>query len=380
MKCCACLTVFLLTAFGFEFSIADCDVASETVASGTYFQASTKLCPGDLIFEDNFDTFNLEKWQHESTLSGGGNWEFQWYLNNRTNSYVDNSNLHIRPTFVSTDYGEDFLNSGTLDLNGAIPTDQCTDPANWGCSRTGTADHILNPIKSARITSVHSFQFKYGSVVVRAKMPAGDWLWPAIWLMPRFNAYGGWPTSGEIDLLESRGNKNIFNSAGINVGTQQASSTLHWGPFVAANQYAKTHFEKNNPVGYDSAFHIYKLVWTSHEILFYIDNELIGSINPPAGGFWEMSELASSGISNPWAAGNKMAPFDQKFYLIINLAVGGTNFFSDDFTNQGGKPWSNKSPTAFTDFWHGKSQWESTWNMDSDDTHLVVDYVQVYAV
>ncbi|CAH1126331.1 unnamed protein product [Ceutorhynchus assimilis] len=370
----------LLTIFRFQLSKADCNVASETVASGTFYEPKEKLCPGDLIFEDNFNTFDLEKWQHESTLAGGGNWEFQWYLNNRTNSYVNGGNLHISPSFVSTDNGEDFLYSGTLDLNGGIPTDQCTNPSYYGCSRTGTATNIVNPVRSARIRTVDSLAFKYGSVEVRAKMPAGDWLWPAIWLLPRFNAYGGWPSSGEIDLLESRGNRNLYNSARVNVGTQQASSTLHWGPSVRANQWTRTHFEKNNAAGYDTDFHVYKLVWTSNGMVFYIDNELIGSINPPEGGFWELGEFASTGVSNPWAAGNRMAPFDQKFYLIINLAVGGTNFFSDDLTNPGGKPWSNTSPTAFTDFWKGKSQWEPTWNLGSDDSHLVVDYVRVYAV
>lgn len=361
-------------------SKAECLVASETVAGGTHYQPKSQLCPGDLIFEDQFENFDLSRWSHENTLGGGGNWEFEYYLNNRTNSYAKNGQLHIKPTYLADDNGEDFLFSGTLDINGAYPVDECTNAAYYGCSRTGTADNALNPIKSARIRTVDSFYFKYGTLVVRAKLPAGDWLWPAIWLLPRYNTYGTWPASGEIDLMESRGNKELTSAEGVNVGTQQVSTTLHWAPAVATNQYIRTHFEKNNAAGYDEDFHIYKMVWESNGFEFYIDNELVGTITPPEGGFWELGEFAQSGVDNPWEGGTKMAPFDQQFYLIINLAVGGVNFFSDENTNAGGKPWINTSPTATSDFWNGKSQWESTWAYGTDQSHLIIDYVQVYAV
>ena len=62
-------------------------------------------------------------------------------------------------------------------------------------------------------------------------MPVGDWLWPAIWMMPRHNQYGGWPASGEIDLVESRGNSRLIqtvNKEKINIGVEQVSSTLRW--------------------------------------------------------------------------------------------------------------------------------------------------------
>lgn len=54
----------------------------------------------------------------------------------------------------------------------------CTNAKDWGCSRTGNAKNILNPIKSARIRTVYSFAYKYGKMEVRAKLPTGDWLWP----------------------------------------------------------------------------------------------------------------------------------------------------------------------------------------------------------
>ena len=65
---------------------------------------------------------------------------------------------------------------------------------------------MINPIRSARLRSVKSFSFQYGRVEIKAKLPKGDWLWPAIWMLPAHNEYGQWPASGEIDIMESRGN------------------------------------------------------------------------------------------------------------------------------------------------------------------------------
>nr|AIA92663.1 CAZy families GH16 protein [uncultured bacterium] len=75
-----------------------------------------------------------------------------------------------------------------------------------------------------------------------------------------------------------------------------------------------------------------------------------------------------------------MSPFDQEFYLIINLAVGGVNFFSDSNINEGGKPWLNSAVNPGLDFWKGRRQWLPTWNMASDSTHFLIDYVRVYSL
>ncbi|XP_018563526.1 beta-1,3-glucan-binding protein-like [Anoplophora glabripennis] len=362
-----------------EGSSSDCSAPSVTTVSGTHAPQG-KICPGDLIFQDNFDDFKLPVWQHELTLGGGGNWEFQWYNNNRTNSYVENGILHIKPTLLADEKGESFLYSGTLDVNGGSPADQCTNPQWYGCVRTGNKVHVLNPIKSARIRTVDSFAYKYGKSEVRAKLPSGDWLWPAIWMMPRWNSYSSWPASGEIDIMESRGNKNLVTSNGINIGTQQVGSTLHWGPNPDYNKFMQTHFEKNNKSGYDSDFHKYQLEWTPEKIVFSLDDTVIGTVTPPDGGFWELGNLAATGVENPWKRNSKMAPFDQEFYIIINLAIGGIGYFPDDANNPGGKPWLNTSPKALTDFWEGREQWLPTWNMTTDDTHLQIDYVRVWAL
>lgn len=97
------------------------------------------------------------------------------YTNNRSNSYVENGILHIAPTLFADEAGENFLRSETLNLHGGEPAGDCTNLAFDGCIRTGTHENILNPIKSARLRTVHSFSFKYGILEIRAKMPSGDW-------------------------------------------------------------------------------------------------------------------------------------------------------------------------------------------------------------
>ncbi|KAK9891860.1 hypothetical protein WA026_017348 [Henosepilachna vigintioctopunctata] len=354
-------------------------IPSLTTASGTSAPRGD-ICSGDLIFEDNFHTLDLNKWQHEQTLGGGGNWEFQWYTNNRTISFVEDGILNIKPRLLADDTGEQFLYSGTLDINGGSPSDECTNPAWYGCLRTGTPTNILNPIKSARIRSLNSFRFKYGTLEAKMKIPSGDWLWPALWLLPHLNQYGGWPASGEIDIMESRGNKAYMDRFGKNIGTGLSSSTLHWGTSTETNKYSLTHYEQSSFEGFDEDWHLFQMEWTPNNITFKIDDDITGVLSPPKGGFWELGKFQKSGLVNPWKSGSRMAPFDQEFFIIMNLAVGGVSFFPDDATNAGGKPWSNQSPKASTDFWAGKQQWLPTWNMDTNKQTFLIDYIRVWAL
>ncbi|XP_049958309.1 beta-1,3-glucan-binding protein-like [Schistocerca serialis cubense] len=363
--------------------LAQC-TASQTTASGTKSPAT--ICSGDMIFADDFEDFDLSVWQHEITMSGGGNGEFEIYVNNRSNSFARDGYLNIRPTLTSDKYGEAFLSSGTIDLNGGSPADECTNPLVNGCSRTGTATNILNPVTSARVRTVNSFSFLYGRVEVRAKMPAGDWLWPAIWLLPRYNKYGPWPASGEVDLLEARGNLGL-TLGDTNIGAEQVGSTLHFGPYYPLDAYKTATFSQNSAAGqgYDKDFHSYQLEWTPDYMKFSIDGTEIGTVTPTDEGFWSYGGFNTDlpAAENPWRYATKMAPFDQEYYIIINLAIGGTNgYFPDYALNAGGnKPWINTSPTALTDFWNGRDRWLPTWNLEEGGaSSLQVDYVRVWAL
>jgi len=236
--------------------------------------------------------------------------------------------LHLVPTYTH-DYigGEHLLTSGNIN----IPDHECTDSWNWGCDRTGSSEYILNPIRSARIDTLNSFRFKYGTLEMRAKMPAGDWLWPALWMMPSESVYGQWPRSGEIDLTEARGNRNLLSNGG-HVGIQQVGSTMHFGPDPSWNGWASTHSSRNQYPGFDENFHDYKVVWTPDYIQFFVDGTVLGTVDFGSG-FWDRGGFGASGLPNPWAGATRAAPFDQEFYVIINLAIGGTNYFDDSFVN-----------------------------------------------
>ncbi|XP_071483403.1 beta-1,3-glucan-binding protein-like [Diadema antillarum] len=345
---------------------------------------NTAPCDG-LIFNEQFDDFNLDIWEHEITAGGGGNWEFEYYTNNRSNSYVRDGVLFLKPTLTEDNFGEGYLTWGTLSLWGASPANLCTGNAWYGCERVGNGNNYLNPIQSARIRTVDSFSFKYGRLEVQAKMPTGDWIWPAIWLLPKHGAYGEWPASGEIDLVEARGNTDLRDATGTSVGVDQVGSTMHWGPFWPYNGYPKTHATKNlaNGETFGNSFHKFVLDWTPSDLKFYIDDDLILTVNPPTG-FWDLGDFGTEapGIENPWAnSPNKLTPFDQEFYIILNVAVGGVNYFADGLQGTA-KPWANTSPTASKDFYLAKDAWYPTWNPDTnngEDAAMQVNYIKVYA-
>ena len=337
-----------------------------------------KSCGGSTpIFEDEFEEFNLKWWKHELTLGGGGNWEFQYYANNRSNSYVKDGVLYIRPSFLADDIGEGPLRGGyNLDIWGSQPADFCTGPHFYGCFRTsGAGGNILNPIRSARIRTAESFNFKYGRVEVKAQLPVGDWLWPAIWMLPTRNQYGTWPVSGEIDIMESRGNGVGYTAGGVNT----FGSTLHWGPLGSENAFLKTHVTRQAADGQDFAqdFHTYGLIWNETYIGTYLDDIDNTVLSVPINqSFWELGNWTDRGLDNPWINGGQNAPFDQEFFLLINLAVGGVSGFFPD--NVGNKPWTDGSPHAVNEFWDSRSsQWGPTWNGDA--TAFKIDSVKVWS-
>ncbi|WAR02690.1 BGBP-like protein [Mya arenaria] len=295
-----------------------------------------------MIFEDEFDSLNLDVWEHEITAGGGGNWEFQVYTNNRTNSYVRDGKLFIKPKSL---------------VAGSQPGDVCTGNAFWGCRRDGNPDHIIDPIQSARLRSSRGFNFRYGKVEVRAKMPKGDWIWPAIWLLPLRNKYGKWPASGEIDIVEARGNADYHDDKGNDQSIKNAGSTLHFGSDFWHNKWPKAHGESIS-----------------------IDGDEVLNVTPQTT-MWEYGGLDQDGVENPWTAGSKMAPFDQEFFLIMNVAVGGTAFFPDKFRSATGKPWSDTSDFATRDYWNARDQWYPTWHPDQnngEDAAMQVDYIRVW--
>ena len=149
---------------------------------------------------------------------------------------------------------------------------------------------------SARINTRDRFAFRYGRIEARMRLPGGQGLWPAFWLLPQDNAYGGWAASGEIDIVEA---VNLGGSGGNNV-----HGTIHYGASAPRNQSSGEEYLV--PTNAQDEFHTYAVEWGSGEIRWYVDDVIYATQNS-----W-----SSTGGAFP-------APFDKPFYILFNVAVGG---------------------------------------------------------
>jgi hypothetical protein len=342
-------------------------IMQEAPSSASALSAPVRRA-GHTVMRDDFSgsTINRNYWDYEISMYGGYNWEIQVYTNDHLNVYQKNGHLFIRPTLTSDKFGEPYLHNGVMDV--AQIWGSCTNADRYGCHREGR-NGLLPPIMSGKLKSKPTIRF--GHVEVRARTPCGDWIWPALWMLPRDSHYGGWPRSGEIDLMESRGNPTASDGH-VNHGNHEVSSTLHWGPDAGQNRFSMTHGEKHDSA-WCQGFHTYTLDWTIDHIVASVDNHVIMNVPINAGGFWQKGHF---GGNNIWGSGTKAAPFDQPFYFIMNVAVGGTNgFFPDNWHYDRRKPWNNNSPTEPADFWSAKNEWYPTWNGES--AAMEIDYIEM---
>ncbi|MFC9708939.1 carbohydrate binding domain-containing protein [Paenibacillus sp. NPDC056933] len=159
---------------------------------------------------------------------------------------------------------------------------------------------------SGKLISMGKGDWTYGKVVVRAKIPVEKGMWPAIWMMPTDEAhYGGWPASGEIDIMELIGGKESSN---------KVYSTLHYDAVKPDGSHGHNQGSLTLPEGQSFAddYHDFQVEWLPGMIRFYVDGKLHHEVTN-----WQTK-----------AAGQPEyytfpAPFDRPFYLILNLAVGG---------------------------------------------------------
>lgn len=146
---------------------------------------------------------------------------------------------------------------------------------------------------SARINSKSKGFIKYGKVEARISVPSGLGTWPAFWMMPQSNVYGTWPKSGEIDIMEHIGSDPRMTSHAVHTANKNGSIGNNW-----FNKQYKDNIENN--------FHVYSIIWTADDIKFYID------------------DVKSVTLYRNFTEDYKGWPFDQEFYMILNLAIGGT--------------------------------------------------------
>ena len=209
-----------------------------------------------LLWSDEFDQEGIpsdKKWSFEVGDHGWGNNELQMYTANKlTNARVQ---------------------AGVLIVEAHADSSQ---PKGY---------------TSAKLVSKGKGSWQYGYFEIRAKLPQGRGTWPAIWMLPEENRFGGWPKNGEIDIMEHVG----FDPGTVH-GTVHTEAFNHMIGTQKGGQLMVPDFA--------SEFHTYAIDWMKEQIDFYVDGEHYFSFNNTGKDYKE------------W-------PFDQPFYLILNLAVGG---------------------------------------------------------
>lgn len=209
-----------------------------------------------LIWADEFNYTGLPdplKWNMETGGNGWGNNELQYYTNSENNAMVENGVLTItarKESFMGSDY------------------------------------------TSARITTQNKFDFEYGRIEARMKLPYGQGIWPAFWMLGANFSSVGWPACGEIDIMEMVGGTNQDNTV---------HSTLHWDNNGSHADYGNSYTLSSGI--FADEYHVFAIEWNNTKITAFVDDSQYFVIDiTPA----ELSE------------------FHENFFIIMNVAVGGT--------------------------------------------------------
>lgn len=250
---------FLGTSSYEILSITNNRMVVRVIQSGNPFLAwyhiFTTTAPGaapvvsynNLRFSDEFNTNGAPdptKWGYDLGAGGWGNNEAQTYTNAAANVVVEGGNLVIT------------------------------------ARRNGTS------FTSARLKTENKYEFTYGRIEVRAKLPSGRGTWPAIWSLGQDYATNTWPACGEIDFMEHRGND-------LNV--------IHGSLHYPGNSGGNANTARTTISNATTEFHVYKTIWSPTLIQFYVDDVLFHTFN-----------------------NSQSVPFNSDFFLILNIAMGGT--------------------------------------------------------
>lgn len=257
-------------------------------------QPITPSSKWELIWSDEFNgnKIDMKKWSFEENCWGGGNNEQQCYTDRKSNAFVEDGKLNI-----------------------VAKKGRFTGPANVDGNKKDTKSL---PYTSARLRTMNKGDWKYGRFDVSAKLPSGQGSWPAIWMLPTEWVYSGWAASGEIDIMEAVNLKTQSTETGAIKDELESRvfGSLHYGRTWPDNVYTgqATHLPGNaNPA---NDFHTYSIEWEEGEIRWYIDN--VHYATQQQDGWYSQYMKDGTLISS-----GKGAPFNQKFHMLLNVAVGG---------------------------------------------------------
>ena len=308
-----------------------------------------QACPRQLLFEDNFDNLNSAKWNSIQRFAGAPDYEFVVYITNDVTD-VSDGRLRIKPILLDTKFGNDFTSRGSLILEGCtgrVGTDEC--------QRQAAGSYILPPLISGRLNTKGKFEFLYGRIEVRAKLPRGDWVYPLITLESAENTWE-FGLHREIRIASSVGNGELRTPEGENFNGRLLSAggltaSLNGSNEQSINLSKMPKRQSNKPWSDD--FHIYEIEWRSGLVVVKVDGVQYG-------------EQTLDGS------------FGKQSYLTLAVAVGGVHEFMDLVTSTGYvKPWRNVEAKAPYKFYRAKDSWYPTWDTQ---TGLQVDYVKVWAL
>ena len=244
-----------------------------------------------LVWADEFDgaTLDRTKWTPEVSCWGGGNYERQCYTD--------------RPENISVEGGLLLLKARKERFTGPSRPPEIAENPNPSQTQSHT---------SGKVRTIGKHAWRYGRIEVRAKVPAGQGTWPAVWMMPDQPAYGSWPRSGEIDILEAVNIGAKCKTCEGGRGENRTISALHFGDFAPQNLYVDGRAALPDLALPSDDFHIYAVEWGEGLIRFMVDDRVHLTVTADQ---WK--------TASPRARGRSAAPFDQPFYLMANLAVGG---------------------------------------------------------
>ena len=215
-----------------------------------------------LAWSDEFDkdTIDANNWNFQVVEAGRFNEEWQRYANSSTNAYIDEDCLVIKAIHESDEHG-------------------------------------INQYSSARLHTANKYSFKYGKIAARIKLPKGPGIWPAFWMLgANIDENGGdtpWPQSGEIDILELYGSKDDAVVEG----------NLHYADQSGAHALMGAVAYKLDHGIFADSFHIFELEWSKDSIAWLVDGK----------------QYATTSIS-----AQELSEFHNDFFILMNLAVGGT--------------------------------------------------------
>ncbi len=273
----------------------------------------------ELVWSDEFegDALDLTKWTPEESCWGGGNNERQCYTAREANVSVEDGFLYLKAR------KEEFTGPDR-------PPEIALDPN----------PQVTQPYTSGKVRTLGLHSWKYGRIEARAKVPKGQGTWVAFWMMPEKAVYGGWPLSGEIDIMEAVNQGASCNACKGDFGENRSISALHFGGMFPDNTYVSKASSLPSLALQSDDFHVYSVEWGEGLIRFLVDDQVHFTARQED--WFTVSE---------YAAGRPAAPFDQEFYVMANLAVGGR--LSEDYNDK-------------------------TFEADTFPTEFVIDWVRVY--